>query len=137
MIGERSAWGWWVKEWRKVLELPRQDICDVICEQSEYALRLRVLSPLEELLTPEERSRVRVAMSIAPIRALTEKRVGSAMKQRPTKGMLPFETNAFCSRRHQSTRMTPKATISTRSITWVMRDSGRPATIQPGDLSHA
>jgi hypothetical protein len=81
---ERSAWGWWVKEWRKVLELPRQDICDVICEQSEYGVRLRVLSPFEDFLTQEERSRIDGAMSIPPIRAMSKNRLGSEKKQRST-----------------------------------------------------
>ena len=82
---ERSAWSWWIKEWRKVLNLSRQDICDVICEQSEYGLRLRVLSPLEDLLTQKERSRIEGAMSILPIRAMAKKhRLGSENKQRAT-----------------------------------------------------
>jgi hypothetical protein len=82
---ESSAWGWWVKEWHEVLKLPRQDICDVICEQSEYGLRLRVLSPFEDLLTQEERSAVDEAMSIPPIRVMANNRLGSEKKQRATK----------------------------------------------------
>jgi hypothetical protein len=82
---EHSNWGWWVKEWRNVLKRPTQEICDVICEQSEYALRLRVITPFDDLLTQEELSSIDAAMSIPPIRGKLKNRLGSDKTRRPRK----------------------------------------------------